>query len=95
MSLVESPKSVLVPIQAPITVVRTSGGALCGGADGPQSGAGLGFLPDVPDGPRLEAGSARAPGAAEFAGSAWISLPGGTPSGRRGPRPCLGTGRPS
>jgi hypothetical protein len=33
-------------------------------------------------------------GATEFAGGAWISLPGGTPSGRRDPRPCLGTGRP-
>jgi hypothetical protein len=26
--------------------------------------------------------------------AAWISLPGGTPSGRRDPRGCLGIGRP-
>jgi hypothetical protein len=41
----------------------TGGGALCGGADGPRPGAGLGFLSDVSDGPRLEAGrSTRAQG---------------------------------
>jgi hypothetical protein len=33
-------------------------------------------------------------GAAEFAGSVWISLLRGTPSGRRDPRHCLGLGRP-
>jgi hypothetical protein len=46
----ESPKSVLAPIRALITTLRTSGGALCTGADGPRPGpdgtrpgAGLGF----------------------------------------------------
>jgi hypothetical protein len=33
-------------------------------------------------------------GVAEFADSAWISLPGGTSSGRTDPRLCLGTSRP-
>jgi hypothetical protein len=55
----------------------------------------LSFLPDEPDGLCLEARrSARAQWATEFVGSAWISLPGETQSGRRDPRPCLGTGRP-
>jgi hypothetical protein len=49
-----------------------------------------------PDGPRPEAGrSARAQGRRKIAGGAWISLPGGTPSGRRDPRSCLGSGRPT
>jgi hypothetical protein len=43
MSPAESPKSVLALIQAPITAMRTGGGALCIGADGPRPGA---------DGPR-------------------------------------------
>jgi hypothetical protein len=34
-------------------------------------------------------------GAATFTNSTWISLPGGTPSGRRYPRVCLGIGRSS
>jgi hypothetical protein len=39
------------------------------------------------DDPRPRAGRfARAQGAAKVAGGAWISLPGGTPSGRRDPR---------
>jgi hypothetical protein len=39
--------------------------------------------------------SARAQGRRKVAGGAWISLPGGTPSGRRDPRSCLGSaGRP-
>jgi hypothetical protein len=33
-------------------------------------------------------------GATEFADGAWISLLGGTPSGRRDPRLYLGIGRP-
>jgi hypothetical protein len=52
------------------------GGDLCTGADGPWPGARLGLLPDGrtvrtlgPDGPRVRRGGA------------WISLPGGTPSG--------------
>jgi hypothetical protein len=32
--------------------------------------------------------------AMEFANNPWISLPGGTLSGRRDPRICLGVGRP-
>jgi hypothetical protein len=48
------------------------------------------------DGPRPRAGrSARAQGRRKIAGGAWISLPGGTPSGRRDPRSCLGSGRPT
>jgi hypothetical protein len=39
--------------------------------------------------------SARAQGRWKIAGGAWISLPGGTPSGRRDPRSCLGSGRPT
>jgi hypothetical protein len=31
---------VLAPIRAPITALRTGGGALCTGADGPRPGAG-------------------------------------------------------
>jgi hypothetical protein len=49
-----------------------------------------------PDGPRPGAGrSAHAQGAAKVADGAWISLPGGTPSGRRDPRWCLGSGLPT
>jgi hypothetical protein len=58
-----------------------------------------------PDGPRPGAGarvscltagrSARAQGRRKIAGGAWISLPGGTPSGRRDPRSCLASGRPT
>jgi hypothetical protein len=40
LSPTESPKSVLAPIQAPITVMITGGGALCTDADGPRPGAG-------------------------------------------------------
>jgi hypothetical protein len=39
--------------------------------------------------------SARAQGRRKIAGGAWISLPGGTLSGRRDPRSCLGSGRPT
>jgi hypothetical protein len=49
-----------------------------------------------PDGPRPGAGrSVRVQGRRKIAGGAWISLPGGTPSGRRDPRSCLGSGRPT
>jgi hypothetical protein len=78
-----------VPFSDAKHCVRTDGGALCRGADGPRPGTGAGV-------PCLTAGwSARAQGAAKVAGGAWISLPGGTPSGRRDPRGCLGSaGRP-
>jgi hypothetical protein len=39
-SLAESPKSVLVPFLGANHSVRTGGGALCTGADGPRPGAG-------------------------------------------------------
>jgi hypothetical protein len=42
-----------------------------------------------PDGPRVRRDGGRSPA------GAWISLPGGTPSGRRDPRSCLGSGRPT
>jgi hypothetical protein len=42
-----------------------------------------------PDGPRVRRRRQK------VAGDAWISLPGGTPSGRRDPRSCLGSGRPT
>jgi hypothetical protein len=58
-----------------------------------------------PDGPRPGAGarvscltagrSARAQVRRKIAGGTWISLPGGTPSGRRDPRGCLDSGRPT
>jgi hypothetical protein len=40
VSLAESPKSVLAPIPAPITALRTGDGAFCIGVDGPRPGAG-------------------------------------------------------
>jgi hypothetical protein len=80
MSLVESPKSVLAPIWAPITVMCTGGGALYVNMDGPQPRAGR---------------SAHAQGAVGFANNTWISLLGGTLSGRRHPKFCLGIGIPS
>jgi hypothetical protein len=56
----------------------------------------LGFPAWRPDGPHSRAGrSARAQGRRKIAGGAWISLPGETPSGRRDPRSCLGSGRPT
>jgi hypothetical protein len=39
----ESPKSVLAPFSGAKHYTRTSGGALCAGADGPRPGAMLGF----------------------------------------------------
>jgi hypothetical protein len=67
--LLKSMKCILlVLIRAPITAMITGGSVLCRGADGPwpragrsATSAGLGFLPDEPDGSRLMAGrSARA-----------------------------------
>jgi hypothetical protein len=66
------------------------------GPDGPRPGARLGLLcltagRSAPWGRTVRAYAE----AAEVAGGAWISLPGGTPSGRRDPRWCLGSGRPT
>jgi hypothetical protein len=79
------------------------GGALCIGAYGPRAGAGQSAAwckarapAWRPDGPRPGARrSARARGRRKIAGGTWISLSGGTPSGRRDPRSCLGSGRPT
>jgi hypothetical protein len=75
-----------------VVVLSAQGRTVRGqGPDGPRPGAGQGFSACRPDGPR--------PGAAQeavkVAGGAWISLSGGTPSGRRDPRSCLGSGRPT
>jgi hypothetical protein len=112
--------NLLTPFWRRQLLKRTSGGALCTGADGPRAGAGRsaawceaavlsGQARTVrgtgPDGPRPGAGarvpcltagrSARAQGRRKTADDAWISLPGGTPSGRRDPRWCLGSDRPT
>jgi hypothetical protein len=59
------------------------------GSDGPRPGAGARVS-------CLTVGrSARTQGRRKIAGGAWISLPGGTPSGRRDPTSCLGSGRPT
>jgi hypothetical protein len=83
----ESPKSMLTPFWSAKHSIRTGGGAHCAGADGPRPGVRLGFLSDGrtvralgPEGPRVRRGGGRSPAVA------WISLPGGTPSGRRDPR---------
>ena len=59
---------VLTPFQAPITITRTGGGALCTDADGPRPGALLGLLPDGrtvralgPDGPHVRRDGGRSP----------------------------------
>jgi hypothetical protein len=70
----------LTPFRSAKYSRRTGGGALWSGADGPRPGAGR---------------SARVQGRRKIAGGAWISLPGGTPSGRKDPRGCLGSGRPT
>jgi hypothetical protein len=96
LSLAESPKSVLVPFWGANHYVRTDGGARCTGVDGPRPRAGRSVTWDrakgfLPDGWMVRACA----GATEVAGGAWISLSGGTPSGRRDPRCCLGlAGRP-
>jgi hypothetical protein len=66
------------------------------GSDGPRPGVGA-RVPCLTAGrsaPRAGR-SARAQGRRKIAGGAWISLPGGTPSGRRDPRSCLGSSRPT
>jgi hypothetical protein len=79
------------------------GGALCGGADSPRPRAGRSatcgrsgvFSAERPDGPRLVAGqSACAQRRRRSPTAPGSDLPGGTPSGRRDPRFCLGIGRP-
>jgi hypothetical protein len=99
MSPAESLKSTLAPIRVSITAMSTGGGALYGSVNGPWLGGQtvrdlaqrLGFLPDEPYGPRLGVGwSARAQGRRSSPNSTWISLPGGTPSGRKDPRVVLG-----
>jgi hypothetical protein len=89
----------LAPIRAPITALRTCGSALCTGtdgsrpgADGPRPGARLRFPAwrarrFAPRGRTVRACA----GAVEFVGGTWISLQGGTPSGRRDPRLRLGS----
>jgi hypothetical protein len=66
------------------------------GSDGPRPGTGAG-VPCLTVGRSATTGqTVRAcAGAAKVAGGAWISLPGGTPSGRRDPRGFLGSGRPT
>jgi hypothetical protein len=66
------------------------------GPDGPRPGTGAGdpcltVGRSAPTGRTVRACA----GAAKVAGGAWISLPGGTPSGRKDPRSCLGSGRPT
>jgi hypothetical protein len=101
----------LTPFRSAKYSRRTGGGALWSGADGPRPGAGrsvtwgrtvrdlaqgLGFPALRPEGPRPGAGrSTCVQGRRKIAGGAWISRPGGTPSGRRDPRGCLGSGRPT
>jgi hypothetical protein len=83
----ESSKSMLVPFWGANHSARTSGGALCAGANGPRPGAGRSATLRRARVSSLTAGrSARVQGAAKVAGGAWISLPRGTPSGRRDPR---------
>jgi hypothetical protein len=64
-----------------VAVLSAQARTVCGqGPDGPRPGTEAWV-------PYLTAGrSPRAQGAAKVAGGAWISLPGGTPSGRRDPR---------
>jgi hypothetical protein len=65
------------------------------GPDSPRPGTGAG-VPCMTAGRSAPTGrTVRAcTGAAKVVGGAWISLPGGTPSGRRDPRGCLDSGRP-
>jgi hypothetical protein len=78
------------------TLTRTGGSALCTGADGPRAGVGRSVTWRRARVPCLTGRMVRAcAGAAKVDDGAWISLPGGTPSGRRDPRGCLGSvGRP-
>jgi hypothetical protein len=73
----------------PAAVLSAQGRTVCGqGPDGPQPSARLGFLPDG----RTVRTCA---GAAEDRRRRLDLLSGGTPSGRRDPRSCLGSGRPT
>jgi hypothetical protein len=72
--------------------VRTNSGALCTGADSPRLGAGRSATWGRARVSCLIGQTVRAcAGAAKVVGGAWISLPGGTPSGRKDPRCCLGS----
>jgi hypothetical protein len=86
LSPAESPKSRLTPFSDAKHSTRTSGGALCTGVGGPRLGAGRSTTWRGARVPCLTAGrGARAQGAAKGHRRRWISLPGGTPSGRRDP----------
>jgi hypothetical protein len=88
----------LTPLRAPITITRTGGGVLSTGADGSRPGAGRSTTWRRARVPCLTCRTIRALGldgrrvhrAAKVTDGAWISLPGGTPSGRIDPRCCLG-----
>jgi hypothetical protein len=67
----ESPKKCVDAFLERQTLNKNRGGALWSGADGPWPGAGR---------------SARTQRRRKSPAAAWISLPGGTPSGRRDPR---------
>jgi hypothetical protein len=80
-------KSMLTRFSGANHSIRTSGGALCIGADGPRPGAGRSATWCEARVSCLTVGrSARAQGRRKIADGAWISLPGGTLSGRRDPR---------
>jgi hypothetical protein len=83
----ESLKSMLTPFWGANPSTRTNGNALCAEADSPRPGVGRSAAWREARVSCLTAGrSARAQGRWKIADSAWISFPGGTPSGRRDPR---------
>jgi hypothetical protein len=87
LSPAESPKCMLTPFSDANHLTRTSGGALYTGADRPRPGAGRSVAWCEAKISYLTAGrSTRAQGRRKIVGGAWISLPGGTSSGRRDPR---------
>jgi hypothetical protein len=89
---------VLTPFRRRQLLKRTSGGALCTGADGPRAGAGRSAAWCEARWCFLRKGGLSAAWGRTvrpIADGAWISLPGGTPSGSRDPRWCLGSGRPT
>jgi hypothetical protein len=90
--LFRAPNTAWEPVAVPSAEARTVHGQ---GPDGPRPGTG-GGVPCLTVGRSAPTGrTVRAcAGAAKVAGDAWISLPGGTPSGRRDPRSCLGSDRP-
>jgi hypothetical protein len=102
LSLAESPKSVLAPIRAPNTgtdrlaVLSTEARTVCDtGPDGPRPG--VGATPPLCTSGRSAPRARIVRDGAE--GLLLCSRPrsrllGGTPSGRRDPRVCLGVGRP-